>query len=164
MAIKTSSKEKTKTKSSKEKDVKASKTKSSKEAKTSKSSKSEKKASTKEKTKRAKKEVPAIAPVKEKLNASQLMEHLAEQTGLDKKQVKAVFTALSDTILGSVAKKGVGEFTLPKLLKVIVKDVPARKARKGISPFTGEETVFKAKPASRKVKVRPMKTLKDAAM
>jgi nucleoid DNA-binding protein len=52
---------------------------------------------------------------------------------------------------------------LPGLLKITVTSVPAKKARKGINPFTGQETIFKAKPATVKVKVRPMKKLKDAA-
>jgi nucleoid DNA-binding protein len=57
----------------------------------------------------------------------------------------------------------VGEFTIPGVMKITTVKKPARKARKGINPFTGEETVFKAKPASTAVKVRPLKKLKEFA-
>ncbi|WP_372764740.1 HU family DNA-binding protein, partial [Litorivivens sp.] len=66
-------------------------------------------------------------------------------------------------IARSVSKKGLGEFTVPGLMKVVTVKKPARKARKGINPFTGEETTFKAKPASIAVKVRPLKKLKEYA-
>ncbi len=66
-------------------------------------------------------------------------------------------------MLGSVDKKGAGEFTLPGLFKVAVQKVPAKAKRFGKDPFTGEERWFPAKPASVKVKVRPLKKLKDAA-
>lgn len=113
---------------------------------------------------RKEKEVVQVSPIKEKLNASKLIEHLVSETGLEKKQVKSVMQALHNTIVGSVHKKGIGEFTFPKLFKVITKHVPAKKARKGISPFSGEEVIFKAKPATTKVKIRPMKTLKESAL
>jgi nucleoid DNA-binding protein len=54
-----------------------------------------------------------------------------------------------------------GKFILPGLIKVQVKRKPATKARKGINPFTGEMTTFKAKPARRVVKVTPLKKLKE---
>jgi hypothetical protein len=74
-----------------------------------------------------------------------------------------VLAALESTMVGSINKKGVGSFALPGLLKVTAVAVPAKKARKGINPFTKEETTFKAKPASVKLKVRALKKLKDAA-
>ncbi|HEX4975461.1 MAG TPA: HU family DNA-binding protein, partial [Pseudomonadales bacterium] len=67
---------------------------------------------------------------------------------------------LGALIEAHVKKKSVGNFTLPGLLKLKVVDKPATKARKGVNPFTGEETVFKAKPASRKVKVIALSKLK----
>ena len=70
---------------------------------------------------------------------------------------------LEGAVHGSVSKKGAGSFTLPGLLKITVTSVAAKPARKGTNPFTGEPTTFKAKPATVKVKVRPMKKLKDAA-
>ena len=60
-----------------------------------------------------------------------------------------------------VKKRAPGQFTLPGLMKIEVKRKPATKARKGINPFTGEPTIFKAKPARNVVKVRPLKKLKD---
>ena len=63
----------------------------------------------------------------------------------------------------SLKKRAVGEFTLPVLMKITTVKKPARKARKGINPFTGEETTFAAKPASVAVKVRPLKKMKDFA-
>ena len=63
----------------------------------------------------------------------------------------------------SIKKRGVGEFTIPGMMKITTVKKPARKARKGINPFTGEATVFKAKPASIAVKVRPLKKMKEFA-
>ena len=71
--------------------------------------------------------------------------------------------ALEGAVHGSVSKKGAGSFTLPGLLKITSVSVPAKPKRKGINPFTKEEQWFAAKPASVKVKVRPLKKLKDAA-
>ena len=61
-------------------------------------------------------------------------------------------------------RSGAGAFTLPGMVRVAVQQVPAKKARKGIDPFTKEERVFKAKPASVKLKARFFKKLKDAAL
>ena len=101
----------------------------------------------------------AGAAVTTKLTKSQVLTTIAETTELTRKQVSAVFDELESLIERSVGKKGLGEFTLPGLLKIITVKKPAKKARKGINPFTGEETVFKAKPASVAVKVRPLKKL-----
>lgn len=104
-----------------------------------------------------------MKPIKETLGKTGLVTHLAESSGVDPKAVKAVMAALESTMVASIHKKGAGAFVLPGLLKVTAVAVPARKARKGINPFTKEETIFKAKPASVKLKVRPLKKLKDAA-
>ena len=109
------------------------------------------------------KPVAGMKPIKESFNKSGLFTHLAESANVEPKAVKAVIAALEDTILASINKKGAGSFVLPGLLKVTAVAVPATKARKGINPFTKEPTVFKAKPASVKLKVRPLKKLKDAA-
>ncbi len=117
----------------------------------------------------AKTKAPATAkaaapkPVKEALSKSGLVAHLAEGTGIAAKDVRAVLGALEGAVAGSVSKKGAGSFTLPGLLKITVVNVPAKPKRKGINPFTKEEVWFAAKPASVKVKVRPLKKLKDAA-
>ena len=101
--------------------------------------------------------------IKEALGKSGLVAHIAEAAGVAAKDVRAVLAALESAVHGSISSKGVGSFTLPGLLKISAVQVPAKKARKGINPFTGEEQMFKAKPASVKVKVRPLKKLKDAA-
>jgi nucleoid DNA-binding protein len=105
----------------------------------------------------------ATKPVKGVLSKSALVQHLAGTTGAAAKDVRAVIAALEETIRASISRKGPRTFVLPGILKITAVAVPAKKARKGINPFTGEETVFKAKPATVKVKVRPMKKLKDAA-
>lgn len=105
----------------------------------------------------------ATGPIAEAYNKTQLMTELATATELTKKQVAAVFDELSALIERHVKKNGAGQFTLPGLAKIVVVRKPATKARKGINPFTGEETTFKAKPASNAVKVRPLKKLKDFA-
>lgn len=105
-----------------------------------------------------------MKPIKETLNKTGLVNHLASASGVEPKAVKAVMAALEQTMVASVTKKGAGAFVLPSLLKVTAVAVPAKKARKGINPFTKEETVFKARPATVKLKVRPLKKLKDAAL
>ncbi|WP_372749423.1 HU family DNA-binding protein [Litorivivens sp.] len=105
----------------------------------------------------------ATGPIKEKMTKSQILNEIATATELNRKQVSAVMDELESLIARSVSKKGLGEFTVPGLMKVVTVKKPARKARKGINPFTGEETTFKAKPASIAVKVRPLKKLKEYA-
>jgi nucleoid DNA-binding protein len=96
-------------------------------------------------------------------NKTQLMTEIAELTTLTKKQVSAVFDELAALVERHVKKNAVGQFTLPGLFKIQVVRKPATKARKGINPFTGEETTFKAKPARNVIKIRPLKKLKDFA-
>jgi nucleoid DNA-binding protein len=110
------------------------------------------------------KPVAALKPIKTAFNKTALNAHLAEQAGVEPKAVKAVLAALEATILASVHKKGLGEFTLPGMLKVTAQSVPAKKKRFGKDPFTGEERWFAAKPATVKVKSRALKKLKDAAL
>ena len=105
----------------------------------------------------------AVKPVRGVLSKSALIKHLAGTSGAAAKDVRAILAALESTIQGAVGKKGGRTFVLPGLFKITVVNVPAKPKRKGINPFTGEETIFKAKPATVKVKVRPMKRLKDAA-
>jgi nucleoid DNA-binding protein len=85
----------------------------------------------------------------------------AEATGLNRKQVAAVFDSMAEQIKNALGKKGPGTFTVPGLMRIKVKNVPARKARMGIDPFTKQEKMFKAKPASKKVRVVPLKALKE---
>ena len=104
-----------------------------------------------------------LTAVKERYNKTQILNEIAENTELSKKQVQSVLDSLGDVIERHVKKRAVGEFVLPGLLKIQAVKKPAKKARKGINPFTGEETVFKAKPASIAVKIRPLKKLKEMA-
>ena len=93
---------------------------------------------------------------------SEIFRHIAEDTGLTRKDVAAVFDSMSGLIKKNLAGRGgPGTFTVPGLMKLRVVKKPATKARKGINPFTGEETVFKAKPASKVVKIAALKGLKD---
>ena len=75
-----------------------------------------------------------------------------------------MLAALEHTVLGAAHKKGAGNFTLLGLFKINAVKVPAKPKRKGKNPFTGEEQVFADKPATVKIKVRPLKKLKDAAL
>lgn len=104
--------------------------------------------------------------IKEPMTKTQLYNEIATQTGLAKRDVQAVFDALASVIERHVRKRGAGTFTLPGLLKVVTVKKPAQKARKGVpNPFRpGELMDVAAKPASIKVKVRPLKKLKDMAL
>ena len=119
-----------------------------------------KKVAAKKKAAAPKKAAPAIST---KLTKSQIVASVAESTGLTKKQIGSVMEELDTLMERSIKKRGVGEFTIPGILKITTVKKPARKARKGINPFTGEQTVFKAKPASIAVKIRPLKKLKEFA-
>lgn len=103
-------------------------------------------------------------PVAEAMTKTQMLGHIAEVTGLGRKDVAAVIDELTVLIDRHIKKKAVGEFKFPGLLKIKVVKKPAVKARKGINPFTKEEVMFKAKPARNVVKVLPLKALKDMAV
>ena len=75
-----------------------------------------------------------------------------------------MLASLEATVLASIHKKGLGEFTLPGLLKITAQNVPAKKKRLGKDPFTGQERMFAAKPATTKIKTRALKKLKEAAL
>ena len=94
---------------------------------------------------------------------SEILARIAASTDLSRKQVASVFDALSTDIQQSLGKKGPGVFVVPGLMKINVIQKPATKARKGINPFTKQEQMFKAKPARKVVKVRPLKALKEMA-
>jgi nucleoid DNA-binding protein len=90
----------------------------------------------------------------------QMFATIADQTELSKRQVSAVFEALNGIVTKSLKSNGV--VTLPGLAKLKVVKKPATKAREGTNPFTGEKMIFKAKPASKKVRILPVKALKDS--
>ena len=104
-----------------------------------------------------------IVAISERYTKTQLLNELAEKTELSRKDIGAVLDELGVAIERHIKKRAVGEFTLPGLLKIKTVKKPARRARKGINPFTGEETTFAAKPASTAVKVTALKGLKDMA-
>jgi DNA-binding protein HU-beta len=97
-----------------------------------------------------------------KMTKSALIQALVEGSGdgASRKSVIAVLDAL--TGIGHKELKKNGLFVLPGFAKFVVVKKPARPARKGINPFTKEPTVFAAKPASKSVKARPIKAIKDA--
>jgi len=105
-----------------------------------------------------------IRPIKETMTKSALINLIAEQNELPRKTAVAVYATIENAFLGSVHPKGVGEFTLPGLLKVALRKVPARRAGTLVrNPATGEMVKAAAKPASIRVKIRALSKLKNAA-
>jgi nucleoid DNA-binding protein len=94
------------------------------------------------------------------MTKSQLVEKIAAETELSKSQVKGVLESLTTVGYKELKKQGV--FVVPGFAKFVVVKKPATKARNGTNPFTGEAMVFKAKPASKVVRARPVKAAKDA--
>jgi nucleoid DNA-binding protein len=90
---------------------------------------------------------------------SEIYGELAQASDLSRKQVATIFDDLANLIKTDISK-GPGIFTVPGLMKIKVIRKPATKARKGVNPFTGEEMMFKAKPARNVVKVLALKNLK----
>ncbi|MDH5484903.1 MAG: HU family DNA-binding protein [Gammaproteobacteria bacterium] len=117
------------------------------------------------KKKAAKKKVATKAApastVKKPPTKSEILNHIAGETELSRKEVSAVLDSLSGLIEKNLKARGPGVFNMPGLLKIKVIKKPATKARKGTNPFTGEEMMFKAKPARKVVKVLALKGLKD---
>ena len=111
--------------------------------------------------KKVAKKKPAISAATKARTKSQVFGELAEATELSRKEIAGVFETLASLIEKDLGKRGPGTFTVPGLMKIKVKRKPATKKRKGINPFTGEEMIFKAKPARNVVKVLPLKGLKD---
>ena len=110
------------------------------------------------------KPVTSVPVIKQTLSKSALINLIAEQNDIPRKTAVGVFTTLESVMLGSVHPRGVGEFTLPGLLKISLRKVPARKAGTLIrNPATGEMMKGAAKPASVRVKIRALAKLKGAA-
>tara|TARA_B100001093_G_C26286693_1_gene783522 strand:- start:249 stop:620 length:372 start_codon:yes stop_codon:yes gene_type:complete len=108
-------------------------------------------------------EAEKMKPVKTKLSKSQVLEALTEDSGVSKLEVKKMLGSLERLIEASICDQGYGQFTLPGLMKVTTVRRPAIKARRGINPFTKEETWFKAKPASTGVRIQALKKMKGFA-
>ncbi len=105
----------------------------------------------------------AIKAIKEKQTKAQIISDIADETEMTKKDVKAVLEALANQAQAHLVKRGSGEFTIPEMgVKLRRKEQPARKARKGVNPFTGEEMMIKAKPKTMTVRATVLKAMKDA--
>ena len=116
-------------------------------------------------TKSSKPSAQTVRPVKETLTKSALINLISEQNGIPRDTAKGILTTLENALLGSVHPRGAGEFTLPGLLKVTLRKVPARKAGTLVrNPSTGEMMPGAAKPASVRVKIRALSKLKTAAV
>ncbi|MEM7248373.1 MAG: HU family DNA-binding protein [Acidobacteriota bacterium] len=102
-----------------------------------------------------------LAKAEKPRTRAEVINIIAEQTDIPKKQVAEVFETLKGIIGKDLGRTGPGAVNIPGMAKVTVTRKPATKARKGTNPFTGEEMVFKAKPARNVVKIRPLKALKD---
>lgn len=114
--------------------------------------------------KTAKPEAPTIKPIKQAMTKSALINLIAEENELPRKAAVGVYKTIESVFLGSVHPRGLGEFTLPGLLKVNLRKVPARKAGTLVrNPATGEMIKAAAKPASVRVKIRALSKLKSAA-
>jgi nucleoid DNA-binding protein len=107
-----------------------------------------------------------VTALKDKYTKTQILNEIAENTGLTRKEVNAVLEELGIVIERHIKKRAVGEFTLPGLLKIKTIKKPAQKARKNVpNPFRPGETMdIAAKPASTRLKVLPLKKLKDMTL
>jgi nucleoid DNA-binding protein len=95
------------------------------------------------------------------LTKTQIISNIAEKTEMSKKDVASVFDSLFEEIQGQLKKGGSGQFTIPGLCKISLKDVPAKPKRKGRNLSDGSEIFLAPKPASKKLSIRPLKALKD---
>ena len=97
-----------------------------------------------------------------RLSKSQFVEVMSKKSGLTKKEVGAALEALNATVVEQLGKRGPGDVVIPGLLRLAVAEKPATAEHQGINPFTKEPMTYKAKPARKVIKVRPLKGLKDA--
>jgi nucleoid DNA-binding protein len=97
-----------------------------------------------------------------RMSKAQFVDTLAEKSGLDKKQATSALEMINAIVAQQLGKSGPGEVLIPGMLKLTVVDKPATSKHEGINPFTKEPMTFKARPARKVIKVRPLKALKDA--
>jgi nucleoid DNA-binding protein len=116
---------------------------------------------TKSMKKQAAKSTKSIQVKDKPMTKSEILKTMAEITTKSKKEIGDALEALKEVIQAHLKNGAVGQFNLPGLIKIHVVKKPATKARKGINPFTGQEMMFKAKPARKVVKVKPLKELKE---
>ena len=96
------------------------------------------------------------------MSKAQFVATLAEESSLNKKQAESALESINAIVARQLGKGGPGEVLIPGLIKLNVIEKPAKPQREGINPFTKNPMTFKAKPASKVIKVRPLKALKDA--
>ena len=99
-----------------------------------------------------------------RMTKAQIMSELADKTGLTKKEVAGVFDALRDLVKKELGRRGPGEFVVPDMIKLKVRKIPAKPARTGRNPATGEEMTLPPKAASKKIRATPLKKLKDLVL
>ena len=110
-----------------------------------------------------KKATPAVRAIAEKQTKQQIITDIADETGLSKKEVAAVFAALGTKIVQHMKPRGSGDFTIPDTgIKVRRVVKPKTKARMGRNPFTGEEIKIPAKPARKVIRLSALKALKES--
>jgi len=97
-----------------------------------------------------------------RMSKAQFVDTLAEKSGLDKKQATSALEMINAIVAQQLGKSGPGEVLIPGMLKLTVVDKPATSKHEGINPFTKEPMTFKARPARKVIRVRPLKALKDA--
>ena len=95
------------------------------------------------------------------MTKTEIIAALIESTELTKQQVTSLLDGLAHLIAKNLGEEGPGEFTVPGLMKLKVVRKPATEEREGIHPITKEPTIFKAKPASKQVKIQALKALRD---
>jgi nucleoid DNA-binding protein len=101
-----------------------------------------------------------ISPASKPRTKGEFYSTIATTTELSRKQVVAVFDTVSKMLAADLGRSGPGTCNIAGMMKITVKKKPATPARKGVNPFTGQEMMFKAKPAKNVIKIRPMKALK----
>ena len=109
------------------------------------------------------KKLPPLEKVDTAFNKARLLSTLAERAELNRKQVSLLLDEFCSIMGLHLQRGGPEKFILPGAFKVVVRKIPAKKARTGVNPFTGQPTVFKAKPATRRVKIIALKGLKEHA-
>lgn len=102
-----------------------------------------------------------LPSIKDPLSKSGMIKTITDVTSVTKRNVVAVLDTLNQLIEKHVKTGGPGVFVMPGLMKISVVKKPARPARKGVNPFTGEEILIKAKPAYKAVKIKALKKLKE---
>lgn len=100
--------------------------------------------------------------VNKRLSKTQFVAELAEKTSLTKRQAASALDALNGMVAHQLGKRGPGDVVIPGLVRLLVVEKPATAQHEGINPFTKAPMTYKAKPARKVIRARPLKGLKDA--